>query len=490
MPGFLRVLNCVVRKPTVSVFAIVMLMSVFVGAASAEESSGSRYYVDLLPLYVVQDTGAHHSFEHYVEIDPELEGYYLSFTLPDGYKFKARSSWQDSPGSMTGPQIIGSCPHLESDFGNVRNVNPFKIKSWDSSETFNVDNVLPSNFCDKDFIYEELSRPPGSGGERLPISSIRQRKVNGRDAYYIIFEYPYGRRQAIIGFREIILQGPCDNCCFMWYFQNPLTYSPDTQDCSWYVNGQLMEEEFKQLVDHIFSSIEINWLPPAEEEPIEPSSTTEGELTKPEIHSPYLEGDVKVVRNGEERPLEINEALLPGDAIVTGEDGKVELSWSDGTVVKIGENTKIEVVELKETESVLKIWWGKLHTTIKKLKRKGKFEIHVPPSGGRVSVRGTEFTLEVAEDGTTILTVLDGAAELSDLAKTKTVVVEQHQTSIVEPGGVPSDPVSIDPDQIDEWWGWEEEVPTPSPKEGICGPTAVLLIAMLPVAIYSLRRRR
>ncbi|MEE8168474.1 MAG: tetratricopeptide repeat protein [Candidatus Hydrothermarchaeales archaeon] len=148
------------------------------------------------------------------------------------------------------------------------------------------------------------------------------------------------------------------------------------------------------------------------------------------------------------------QTIKTGDTTVTGKNQRAELSFGDETRVNVGENTKIEVVELKETGSVLKIWWGKVHTfwrgTIEKFRVKHKHEIHTPTSTtGR---RGTEYTLEVAEDGTTIVTVFDGAVELSDLAKTKTVVVEQYQTSVVEPGGVPSDPVSIDSNQSDRWW--------------------------------------
>jgi len=69
-----------------------------------------------------------------------------------------------------------------------------------------------------------------------------------------------------------------------------------------------------------------------------------------------------------------------------------------------------------------------------------------------VEVSGTNFTMEVSGDGATILTVLDGEVEFSDKKKRKTVVVKKNQISFVNPGGLPSEPVSIDPNQILRWW--------------------------------------
>lgn len=67
-------------------------------------------------------------------------------------------------------------------------------------------------------------------------------------------------------------------------------------------------------------------------------------------------------------------------------------------------------------------------------------------------VRGTQFLVNVEADGTTTLTVLEGTVEFSDLNEKKTVVVGKNQRSVVLPGGLPAEPISIDVERIPIWW--------------------------------------
>ena len=77
----------------------------------------------------------------------------------------------------------------------------------------------------------------------------------------------------------------------------------------------------------------------------------------------------------------------------------------------------------------------------------------------------TEFTLEVAEDGTTNLTVLNNTVEFTDRTLNKNVQIKRYQTSVIAPGGTPSSPASINPVEINKWWEWEvsEELPLGTP---------------------------
>jgi len=94
--------------------------------------------------------------------------------------------------------------------------------------------------------------------------------------------------------------------------------------------------------------------------------------------------------------------------------------------------------------------FGEIMEKIKKLPPDYDFKVRSPQAV--LGVRGTQFITRVEKDGTTILTVLDGEVEFSDKKKRKTVVVKKNQISVVNPGGLPSDPVSIDPNQILRWW--------------------------------------
>ncbi len=67
-------------------------------------------------------------------------------------------------------------------------------------------------------------------------------------------------------------------------------------------------------------------------------------------------------------------------------------------------------------------------------------------------VRGTRFVMEVAKDGSTTLTVMDGVMVFADRQLRKIVLVRDKQTSTVKPGQLPTDPVSIEEADIPKWW--------------------------------------
>jgi len=94
--------------------------------------------------------------------------------------------------------------------------------------------------------------------------------------------------------------------------------------------------------------------------------------------------------------------------------------------------------------------FGEIMGKIEKLPPDYDFKVRSPQAVS--SVRGTQFITRVEKDGTTTLTVLGGEVEFSDIQKRKTVLLKKNQKSIVEPGGLPFDPVSIDPNQILRWW--------------------------------------
>ncbi len=138
--------------------------------------------------------------------------------------------------------------------------------------------------------------------------------------------------------------------------------------------------------------------------------------------------------------------IKPNEPIKTDKRTRMEVNLPNVGKVNIAENT----TAVFKSENLLEIAKGKIHSLIKKLKPKTKFEIHTPTCV--TSGRGTEYLLDVADDGTTTLIVLDGEVEISDLENKKTVIVKKNQKSIVKPGKLPSEPVNINPEQILKWW--------------------------------------
>jgi len=100
---------------------------------------------------------------------------------------------------------------------------------------------------------------------------------------------------------------------------------------------------------------------------------------------------------------------------------------------------------------LVEIMKGKMYSLIKKLKPGTKFEVKTPNSG--TGVRGTEFVLNVEDDGSTKIIVLDGEVEFADKEYKKRVIVRNGQTStITKLNGLPSEAVRIDLEKNFKWW--------------------------------------
>ena len=114
--------------------------------------------------------------------------------------------------------------------------------------------------------------------------------------------------------------------------------------------------------------------------------------------------------------------------------------------INIAENTKVKF----NSENSLEVIRGKIYGRITKVKAKSKFQISTDACA--LTVRGTEYILDVGDDSATTLTVLEGVVEISDKQHRKTVLVTKDQQVVVKPGELPSEPTEIDPEQILKWW--------------------------------------
>jgi len=240
-----------------------------------------------------------------------------------------------------------------------------------------------------------------------------------------------------------------------------------------------------------------------------PSSYQEeaaGKLYRSLVLGTEVTGDVRFIRFGEELPITPGRVLRVGDTIITGENSQLELLVLDGTIIIVKENAKIEIADILESlverpTGVRRLFFGKIFVFmgIEPPWLRG-WDVHTPSAV--TSVRGTEFTLEVEIDGTTTLLVLEGVVEFSDLDGTKTVFVEQYQTSVVKPGDVPSEPVPIDPDKIDRWWETEKGIPAEGdaaeegvpaeegmPMVWIVVPVICVVMALLALLYFRQRKR-
>jgi len=132
------------------------------------------------------------------------------------------------------------------------------------------------------------------------------------------------------------------------------------------------------------------------------------------------QGDVQIQPRGEDGFKLLGQAqnVKTGDALRTGKDAWVELSWVDGTRLKLDPGTTMTIrkctfnaLHRVETSSfrvdIGRIWVR----VIKALTRGSKFEVETPAA--TAGIRGTVFAVEVAADGGTDIAVWDGSVAVA-----------------------------------------------------------------------------
>ena len=182
-------------------------------------------------------------------------------------------------------------------------------------------------------------------------------------------------------------------------------------------------------------------------------------MAAPEMIAAVLKvkGNVEVRRTGGNTALTAirGQQLSQGDWIVTGENEFAALLFLDKSLLKIHENSEIEIRSQRyaANQQDTKIYMNKggVYSEVKEGSN-GHFEVATPTSVA--SVKGTEFYLDVSEmDGSTTLTVVNGVVEFTnDLG---TILAQAQMQSKAEVGKSPEQPKKIPKDQIPTW---EQEV--------------------------------
>ena len=124
-------------------------------------------------------------------------------------------------------------------------------------------------------------------------------------------------------------------------------------------------------------------------------------------------GILTVQRVGQQQgvALPVRAALYNGDIVSTGPNGRANLLFNDGSRVKIRENSRLEITSpgaIKQGTSLFRALLGGIWSRL----RPGRSATTVYAN---LVVRGTEFYVEVAADGTATLTVLEGTVDFSML---------------------------------------------------------------------------
>jgi hypothetical protein len=148
-------------------------------------------------------------------------------------------------------------------------------------------------------------------------------------------------------------------------------------------------------------------------------------------------GDVQLLRSA---PLAMrrNISLIPGDVILTGVNGRVVISLSDGSQITVLPNSRVVLKNYRAANSVrelLEITIGRVRVKIHRLGGKPNPYLLNSPAAS-IAVRGTEFIVDVQQSGETMVAVSEGLVEVISHANANNKrLVTPGGSVIVRPGG-------------------------------------------------------
>lgn len=166
--------------------------------------------------------------------------------------------------------------------------------------------------------------------------------------------------------------------------------------------------------------------------------------------------ECQVWHQGSISEAEIGQPLFIGDSVITGEDSRAEISFQDGSAVRISDRARL-VVQQADTLRSLKLFWGKVWARIAKLSSsKNCFQVETPTAVA--GVRGTVFRVEIQADSTTRVAVEEGEVEVYHPRLVRRMVrLAARRQAFVRRDMDPSDPADFDPAKESRWERWSRK---------------------------------
>ena len=163
-----------------------------------------------------------------------------------------------------------------------------------------------------------------------------------------------------------------------------------------------------------------------------------------------IEGNVGYQRVPDEEwaAPSVNMPLEPGDRVYTGRGGRVEIEFEEGSVLRLAENTDIEILTLDEDFVQIRMLLGIASITVVK---KVDFEIATPSAAFNTEMNGI-YRFEVAEDGLSEAIVRKG--QLETVNNNFTRVTKNGDLIRVYPDS--TGPVVAAYNQRDAWDEWTD----------------------------------
>ena len=151
--------------------------------------------------------------------------------------------------------------------------------------------------------------------------------------------------------------------------------------------------------------------------------------------------EVQAAESDSWEPISEELSVAPGDQLRTGQDSRVTLRFPDNSMTMLEPNTVVSVVRMSANPdgsrqvTILRQEFGQTHNMVEPLPSPdSRFQIETPAA--TITVRGTEFFVDVDLGGKTDVAVVAGMVDV--FAKGETVSLLQGQGTTVFPGDEPA----------------------------------------------------
>ena len=163
-------------------------------------------------------------------------------------------------------------------------------------------------------------------------------------------------------------------------------------------------------------------------------------------------GDIRITRDGTDLTCSIGTALLLGDMIKTGPGARLRLRFVDGSILALGENTKLSIdlfavdATNKSRTVVLTVLAGIVNAAAAK-SGENKFDYQIKTASGYSAVRGTKWIVGFQQTLMTVY-VLNGTVEMGGNGDNPPVLINTGQWGAIDGAGALSPPTPTTPAQL------------------------------------------
>jgi len=141
-----------------------------------------------------------------------------------------------------------------------------------------------------------------------------------------------------------------------------------------------------------------------------------------------------------------NEELYANDRVRTGPSSRAAILYADDTLHRLDEKSEVEIIPPRGDQGgLLEILSGRHYFSSRKPKQFGRVET----STVTAAIKGTEFAVDVAADGTTTITMIEGVVLASN--EHGSVEVGAGERAVAEPGKAPVRSVVVRPRDAVAW---------------------------------------